>query len=135
MKPTISAHYSGNLRCELQHNSSKSIISTDAPKDNKGKGERFSPTDLLAASLGSCMLTIIAIRAAEKNIEIGNPSFSIAKVMNLKPRKVKLIKVEIEFQVPLNKKEREYLETEAKSCPVALSLSKETEQQIIFTYS
>src|SRR5690606_6956893 len=89
--------YQDNLRCKLEHLESGSIINTDAPKDNHGKGEMFSPTDLLASALGSCMVTIIAIRANAKKINLGAVDFDIEKVMQSSPRKVSEIKLTIKM--------------------------------------
>lgn len=130
----IQGKYNGNLRCELSH-PSDSIIKTDAPKDNRGEGKFFSPTDLLAASLGSCIITIIGIRARDKGIEIGEPRFEVIKKMSSNPRKVAILEVNITFDVEIATEDRTYLEEEGKNCPVALSLSENIEQRIRFSYS
>jgi|TARA_B110000503_G_C7145222_1_gene412622 putative redox protein len=130
----IKGKYAGDLRCLLTHQTGEKI-QTDAPLDNHGKGEAFSPTDLVAAALGSCMLTIIAIRAQTKNIEIGNPTFNVTKEMNGLPRRIKEIAVEISFAQKLTTKDKLYLETEARKCPVALSISPEIKQNITFIYT
>jgi len=130
----IQGNYQGNLRCELAHPSTV-IIQTDAPKDNQGEGKFFSPTDLVASALGSCMLTIIAIRARTKGIEIGHPQLFIEKEMQAAPRKINRVKIEIAFQEHISIEQRKYLENEAKNCPVALSLSASLEQEIIFRYA
>ena len=130
----INGKYNGNLRCELSH-PSNSIIRTDAPKDNQGEGMFFSPSDLLAASLVSCMITIIGIRARDKEIEIGEPEFSVIKKMASNPRKMARLEVKIRFQVEINAKDREYLEYEGKNCPVALSLSDSIDQRVSFEYA
>ena len=129
----IKGNYKGELRCELTHQTGEKI-QTDAPLDNHGRGEAFSPTDLVAAALGSCMLTIIGIRAETKRITIGNPSFSVLKEMNTSPRRIKEIKVEIVLPEALKDDERKYLETEAIKCPVALSINTEVEQNTSFRY-
>lgn len=129
----IKGKYAGELRYILTHQTGEKI-QTDAPLDNHGKGEAFSPTDLVAAALGSCMLTIIAIRAETKSIKIGNPSFSVLKEMNTTPRRIKEIQVEISLPKELNNAEKNYLETEARKCPVALSINSKIEQNITFTY-
>ncbi|MDB4061649.1 OsmC family protein [Vicingaceae bacterium] len=129
----IKGKYAGELRYILTHQTGEKI-QTDAPLDNHGKGEAFSPTDLVAAALGSCMLTIIAIRAETKSIKIGNPSFSVFKEMNTTPRRIKEIQVEISLPKELNNAEKNYLETEARKCPVALSINSKIEQNITFTY-
>ncbi len=86
----IKGKYVGDLRCMLTHQTGEKI-KTDAPLDNHGKGEAFSPTDLVAAALGSCMITIIAIRANTKGIEIGQPSYRIEKEMQSSPRTIKAV--------------------------------------------
>ncbi|MAY83274.1 MAG: osmotically inducible protein OsmC [Flavobacteriales bacterium] len=130
----IQGKYIDNLRCEMVHPSS-TVIRTDAPKDNRGEGKFFSPTDLVAAALGSCMLTIIGIRARDKGINIGNPDFEIVKHMQSNPRKISKIEVKIKFFSELNEDERAYLENEGRKCPVALSISEEIEQDISFEYA
>ena len=93
---SIQGKYLDNLRCEMTHPSSTTLL-TDAPKDNRGEGKFYSPTDLLAAGLGSCMLTIIGIRARDKGIHIGKPTFEISKHMQSDPRKISKIEVDIFF--------------------------------------
>ena len=134
MATEIKGQYKDNYRCSLTHTQSSTNINTDAPKDNNGKGENFSPTDLLAAGLGSCMVTIIAIRAKTNNISIGKPTFHIRKHMQSSPRKIKRLEVEIVFSEKLSQENRDYLEQEAKQCPVALSISETIEQVISFKY-
>ncbi|MEO8795868.1 MAG: OsmC family protein, partial [Daejeonella sp.] len=94
---TIETKYLGDLRTEATHNLSGNKIITDAPLDNQGKGEAFSPTDLLAASLGSCMLTIMGISAREHNINMEGTTCSIAKIMSAEPRRVSEIKISFNF--------------------------------------
>lgn len=129
----INGKYIGELRNELVHQTGEKIF-TDAPLDNHGKGEAFSPTDLIAAGLGSCMITILAIRANSKKINIDKPTFSIIKNMQSNPRKIQKISIEICLSDSVAKKEREYLETEAKNCPVALCLNPSIIQNIVFKY-
>lgn len=131
----ISGKYLGELRSELTHHQSGTIIYTDAPLDNNGKGESFSPTDLLAAALASCMLTIMGIRARSRNIKLGTPTYNIVKSMRAAPRQVSKIDIEINMNSDLNHEDRDYLEREAKSCPVALSLNKELVQEVQFNYN
>lgn len=132
---TVEGKYLGGLSCELTHLKSESKIYTDAPIDNNGKGQNFSPTDLVAAALGSCMITIVGIRALAKNIEIGKPSYSIRKIMGSNPRKISKIEVQINFPSSINLKDREYLEKEALKCPVALSLNTDLVQDVRFSYN
>src|SRR3954465_9729224 len=90
--------YKGALRTEAKHVQSNTIIETDAPTDNQGKGERFSPSDLLATSLGSCMLTIMGIKARDMNLDLSETKLSVQKFMLSDPRRVG--KIRIEFQFP-----------------------------------
>ena len=131
---TILGEYKGNLRTELTHKSSNTKLITDAPLDNQGKGESFSPTDLLAAALGCCMVTIMGIRANSKSITLKPFHFQINKIMNSNPRKVGVVEVEIICSKEISIEDRNYLEKEAKECPVALSLSNELEQKVTFSY-
>ena len=129
----IKGQYESNFSCSLVHESGEKVY-TDAPKDNNGNGQAFSPTDLVAAALASCMMTIIAIRANSKNISIGQPTFLIEKIMKASPRMIQEIKIEFTFSVPLTINDKEYLEREAKKCPVALSLNPEINQKVEFKY-
>jgi uncharacterized OsmC-like protein len=131
---SILGEYQGNLRTSLTHKSSNSQLITDAPLDNHGKGEFFSPTDLLAAALGSCMVTIMGIRANTKNISLEPFQFQIKKIMQSNPRKVGRVEIEIICSKDILLEDRAYLEKEARECPVALSLSKDLEQRITFSY-
>lgn len=127
--------YPGNLRTEAVHLKSGSSIITDAPTDNNGKGEAFSPTDLLATSLGSCMLTIMGIVAQRHDINIEGTIIEITKVMEANPRRVG--EIIVEFTMPkqdYTDKEKELLENAAHTCPVAKSLSAELKQTVIFNY-
>jgi uncharacterized OsmC-like protein len=130
----IQGKYLDNLRCEMEHPSS-TVILTDAPKDNRGEGKFYSPTDLVAAALGSCMLTIIGIRARDKGIRIGKPEFEIIKHMRSNPRRIGKLVVNIRFQEAIEQADRDYLEKEAKNCPVALSISESIQQVITFQYA
>ncbi|MBL7888230.1 MAG: OsmC family protein [Bacteroidia bacterium] len=127
--------YTGNLRTEAIHLQSGTTIITDAPTDNNGKGEAFSPTDLLATSLGCCMLTIMGIVAERHAIDIVGTTIEITKIMESNPRRVG--EVVVAFTMPKNNysdKEKELLEHAAHTCPVAKSLSAELKQTIVFNY-
>lgn len=127
--------YNGNLRTEAVHLQSGTTIITDAPTDNNGKGEAFSPTDLLATSLGCCMLTIMGIVADRHGIDIVGTTIDITKIMESNPRRVG--EVIVAFTMPKNNysdKEKELLEHAAHTCPVAKSLSAELKQTIVFNY-
>ncbi len=127
--------YPGNLRTEAVHLKSGNTIITDAPPDNNGRGEAFSPTDLLATSLGSCMLTIMGIVAQRNEINIDGTTIEITKVMEVNPRRVG--EIIVEFSMPkknYSDKEKTLLENAAHTCPVAKSLSAELKQTVIFNY-
>jgi len=130
---TSKIKYLGNLRTESVHLQSGNIIITDAPIDNNGKGEAFSPTDLLSTSLGCCMLTIMGIVAERQNLNITGTTIEITKIMESNPRRVG--EIILEFVLPKNNfssKEKELLMQAAYTCPVAKSLSAEIKQTIIF---
>lgn len=132
---TASIIYSGNLRTEATHLKSNNKIITDAPIDNNGKGEAFSPTDLVATALGSCMLTIIGIKAESSKMKLGEIKVSITKIMTSNPRKIDEIIVEFNFdKTPYSEKEKKIIENAAKTCPVALSLSSDVKQTLIFNF-
>ena len=132
---TIRTKYCGDLRTEALHVKSGQTIITDAPLDNQGKGEAFSPTDLLSASLGSCMLTVMGIAAKTHDIDMEGASMNITKIMTSNPRKV--AEVVIELSIPgkrYSDKEKGILEKAALTCPVALSLHPDLKQTIQFSY-
>jgi len=132
---TIETIYTGGLRTQATHLQSQKSIITDAPVDNNGKGEAFSPTDLLAASLGSCMLTIIGIAANNHGFSIDNTKVAITKIMESNPRRVG--EVIVEFTMPANnysEKERTIIERAAATCPVALSLHPDLKQTVRYNW-
>ena len=110
--------YKNNLRTEVVHLSSGEIIITDAPIDNNGKGEAFSPTDLVATALGSCMITIMGIAARKNNIDISGTSASVKKIMESNPRMIKEIIIDINMKNHIDGNDRKRLERAALSCPV-----------------
>jgi uncharacterized OsmC-like protein len=127
--------YTGELRTVSTHLRSGREIITDAPIDNQGKGEAFSPTDLLATSLGNCMLTIVGIAARNHGFSINGTTAEITKVMAENPRRVSEILVSLQF--PANnytEKEKTIIEKAAKTCPVAYSLHPDIKQEITFSY-
>ena len=127
--------YLGNLRTEAVHLKSNSTIITDAPTDNHGKGEAFSPTDIVATALGSCMLSIIGIKARDKKIDIEGTTINITKIMSSKPRKIEEIIVEFNFNGKnYSDKEKKIIINCAKTCPVALSLDKSIKQSLTFNF-
>ena len=132
---TIETKYLGELRTEAKHVRSGNRLITDAPTDNQGKGEAFSPTDLLAASLGSCMMTIIGIAARTHGFNVDGTSIHITKIMAENPRKVGEVIVEFDFPVKnYSGKEKAIIENAAKTCPVAKSLHPDLKQTLIFNY-
>ena len=132
---TIETIYLGELRTEATHVKSENKVITDAPTDNQGKGEAFSPSDLLTASLGSCMLTIMGIKANEQNISIEGTTCSMIKIMATEPRRVSEIQVTFNFPVnDFTEKQRTVLERAAHTCPVAKSLHPDLIQNVIFNW-
>jgi len=119
---TASITYQGNLRCEAVHLQSSSTIETDAPTDNRGKGERFSPTDLLCVSLATCMVTTMGIKAADMNVDLTNSRADVQKHMASDPRRVAKIEVTVFLPKNINEKERLILEKTGNNCPVAKSV-------------
>ncbi len=128
--------YKGSLRTEATHLQSGTLIETDAPVDNQGKGERFSPTDLLATSLGNCMLTIMGIKARDMQVPLEGTTIDITKTMKADPRRVGGIKVVFHFPdtLKVDDKQKEILQRAALTCPVAKSIHPDIEQDISFIW-
>lgn len=132
---TSTITYLGNLRTECTHLKSGQTIITDAPVDNNGKGEAFSPTDLTATSLGTCMVTIMGISARNHEIDIDGTKLEVTKHMASDPRRISAIDVNIIFpEHAYSSKEKKILEAAAKTCPVALSLHPEIIQNLNFIW-
>ena len=132
---TIETIYLGELRTEATHVFSGNKTITDAPLDNKGKAESFSPTDLLSASLGSCMITIMGIAASEHGIDIDGTTCSITKIMASEPRRVSEIEIVLNFpKGDYTEKEKTILERAALTCPVAKSLHPDLYQNVTFNF-
>lgn len=124
--------YRGNLRTEAEHLKSGNIIYTDAPTDNQGKGEAFSPTDLASTSLASCILTIMGIAANNHNIDIIGAYADVEKVMASHPRRI--AEININFYMPekeYSSKNKKIIEAAAHNCPVGLSLHDNTKESVI----
>ena len=135
MQETTQTVYLGELRTKARHVRSGDEIITDAPPDNKGRGEAFSPTDLLATSLGSCMITIMGIAAREHGFDIDGTTAKIWKIMASDPRRVGEIKIELTF--PKNNysdKAKKIIEKAAFTCPVFLSLQKKKKKDITLIF-
>ena len=126
--------YKGELRTEAIHIESGNVIITDAPKDNQGRGGAFSPTDLVATALGSCMLTIMGIVAKRKSIDIDGSKAEIEKKMSKDPRRISEICIKIYFAKPIDKTNRQLLERAAHTCPVSKSLNDELNEIVQFIY-
>ena len=122
---TASVIYKGGLRCEATHLQSGSITETDAPTDNRGKGERFSPTDLLCVSLATCIVTTMGIKANDIGIELSGTLTEVSKHMLPEPRRVGKIEVNVIFPAALqiNEKDRIILQRAGDNCPVNKSLN------------
>lgn len=129
---TIETTYTGGLRTEATHVQSGTQILSDAPLDNQGKGEAFSPTDLLSASLASCMLTIMGITARNQNINIDNAQASVTKIMAADPRRVSEIVIDFKFPDQYTEKEQKILERAALTCPVYYSLHPDLKKTVNF---
>ncbi len=138
MSVEIDAVYEGNLHCSAKHKPSGQELSTDAPVDNGGKGESFSPTDLVATALGSCVLTILGIVAKRDNLNIEGTKVHVVKEMVSDPvRRIGSLQVTVTFPrgVSLTSNERQKLESAAKVCPVKQSLHPDVHETIQFVYS
>ena len=135
MSVRIDVEYEGDLHCRLHHGPSGAEIATDAPVDNQGKGETFSPTDLLAAALGSCILTTMGIYARRKEIELRGSRVTVSKEMIADPlRRVARLVVEIRLPAAVEASQRTVLENAAHTCPVERSLHPNTKVDVTFRY-
>lgn len=132
---TASILYQGNLRTTCTHAESGTAILTDAPKDNQGNGEAFSPTDLVATALGSCILTTMAIKCRQMDISIDGARAEVTKVMAANPRRIAQIDVTL-FMPPkgYSDKDKAILQNTAHACPVAVSLHADLVQNIVFNW-
>lgn len=132
---TIKTIYTGGLRTRAIHMASGTELITDAPVDNQGKGEAFSPTDLLSAALGSCMLTIMGIAARTHQINMDDTAIEITKHMASNPRRVSEIEIVFKMpDLPYSEKDKAILEHAARTCPVALSVHPDLKQTITFIW-
>ena len=132
---TATARYAGQLRTEATHVASGKIIHTDAPTDNHGRGEAFSPTDLVSTALGSCMMTIMGIVAERHQWNLVDSTFSIVKHMSTEPPR-RIAQIDVTFNLPasLSPSDRTLLERSAHTCPVTLSLHPDVKQNVVFLY-
>ena len=127
--------YIGDLRTKAEHLKSGVVWNTDAPVDNMGKGESFSPTDMLATALGSCMLTIMGIKANQHNLDIKNTKVEVRKKMGENPRMISKIELKIIFSNDIEIKYRKLLERAAHQCPVSKSIHPNIDESVEFIYS
>ncbi len=127
--------YLGDLRTSSIHLQSGTEILSDAPIDNYGKGEAFSPTDLVANALGSCIMTIMAVKANTMNIELKGTSIDVTKIMQAEPRRIAKIVIELHMNENLDEKSKTILERTAMNCPVLLSLNTEIEKDVRFNWN
>tara|TARA_Y100000768_G_scaffold262328_1_gene199988 strand:+ start:191 stop:592 length:402 start_codon:yes stop_codon:yes gene_type:complete len=131
---TSKVTYEGSLRTKALHIQSGNSIVTDAPVDNEGKGEAFSPTDLVATALASCMLTIMGIVAERNDVELKGTTAEVEKIMGAMPRQISEIKIKILFNKNFDKITKRKLESAALTCPVSNSLNKNLKESIQFIY-
>ena len=135
MSHSIENKYVGELRTESTHLKSSNVIITDAPTDNTGKGNAFSPTDLVASALCSCMTTVMGICANKNQFDLPNSTAHITKVMSSHPRRISKIIIEINFDKNnLSEQNIEKLIAVAEGCPVAQSLSSDLVQEVKFNF-
>jgi len=131
----IKIAYEGQLRCRAVHGPSGTTLSTDAPTDNMGKGELFSPTDLVATALGTCILTIMGITAQRHAIDLSGATASVTKEMaSGPPRRIGRLTVEVSVPAPLSDEHKHLLENAARACPVAKSLHPGVEMVLKFQW-
>lgn len=131
---TSTITYVGDLRTVCIHLQSGTQILTDAPTDNHGKGEAFSPTDLVATALGSCMVSIMAIKSKDLDVDLKDSTVSVTKIMQAEPRKIAKIAVVLDMVISPTEKTKTILERAAMTCPVFLSLHPDIEKEITFNW-
>ena len=131
---TSNITYVGDLRTVCIHLQSGTQILTDAPTDNHGKGEAFSPTDLVATALGSCMVSIMGIKSKDLNVDLKDSTVSISKIMQSEPRKIAKIEVILNMSIETSEKNKTILERAAMTCPVLLSLHPDIEKDVVFNW-
>ena len=132
----IQIQYLGDLRCEAAHGPSRTTLLTDAPVDNHGRGESFSPTDLVATALGTCMLTVMGIFAARHGVDLRGTKITVQKEMTAVPvRRIARLTCEIALPLPPTHPHREALERAALTCPVIESLHPDVEKPVSFVWT
>jgi putative redox protein len=132
----IQMEYQGDLHCKAVHGPSQTALVTDAPKDNQGRGESFSPTDLVATALGTCMLTVMGIAARTLELDITGTTATVEKEMTTAaPRRIASLSVSIHVPQTLRSEDRQKLERAAHTCPVHKSLHPDVQTPITFTWA
>jgi putative redox protein len=133
---TASIIYKGDLRCECTHLQSGTKIETDAPTDNRGKGQRFSPTDSVCVALGTCIITTIGIRAADMNIDLAETKLAVTKHMISDPRRIGKIDVQVTFPSALNlsEKDKALFQKIGDNCPVMKSIHPDIEVKVDYLW-
>ena len=129
---TSKVTYIGNLRTENVHLKSGNSFITDAPTDNNGKGEAFSPTDTVATGLANCMLTVMAIKARDLDVDLNGSTASVTKTMAANPRRISKIEIILQLPAGISEKNQKILERTGNSCPVHHSLNPAIEKEILF---
>ena len=133
---TASVVYTGHLRCSCTHIQSGTVIETDAPTDNRGKGERFSPTDTLCVALATCIVTTMALKANDMDIDLSNTSIAVTKHMLSEPRRIGKVDVILNFpaSLQLEEKDKLILQRVGDNCPVAKSLHPDLNVNIEYNW-
>jgi uncharacterized OsmC-like protein len=134
---TSTVVYEGNLRTVCTHLKSGTVIETDAPPDNQGLGERFSPTDLVATALGTCMLTIMGIKARDLQVDLKGVKIDVEKIMKADPRRIGGINLTFHFPdtLKVTEKQKTILENAAHTCPVMYSIHPDIEVKVTFNWT
>lgn len=131
---TSKVTYLGELRTSSVHLQSGTEILSDAPTDNHGRGEAFSPTDLLANALGSCMVSIMAIKSKDLDVNLEGSTVEVTKIMQAEPRKIAKIVIVMNMSITADEKTKTILERAAMHCPVLLSLNPDIEKDVTFSW-
>lgn len=131
---TAKVTYLGNLRTENEHLKSGSTFITDAPTDNNGKGEAFSPTDTVATGLANCMITVMGIKARDMQVNMDGTTALVTKTMAADPRRISKIEVVLNFPSGIDEKARKIFENTGRTCPVLYSLHPDIEKVITFNW-
>lgn len=131
----ITLRYDGSLRCRTVHSPSQAALETDAPADNMGRGESYSPTDLVATALGTCMITTMAIVAQRQGLDLAGATARMEKHMTTEPpRRIARLVVEVEVPLPAGHPERALLENAGNKCPVSLSLHPDVQLDLSYRW-